>query len=163
MAQELERLLLATEVLALAQRTNSARAAMWGGLWRIDALVESGQLAVAAEELPALQLSVERVGGPVSAWHLDRVTACIAQAQERYADAAAVGRRGFDRMYAIEPAPATGAYFALQCALASHVGVTTEAAAFAQHPFDHRRGSPTMARLSRAFLLLLAAEPVAGQ
>ncbi|MDQ4021097.1 MAG: AAA family ATPase [Actinomycetota bacterium] len=155
-AGQSERLLLATEMLELAQRTNSARAAMWGELWRIDALVEGGQLAVAAEELPALQLSVERVGGPVSAWHLDRVTACIAQAQGRYGEAAVVGRRGFDRMHAVEPAPATGAYFALQCALASHVGVTAEAAVFAQHPFDPPPRFRTMARLSRAFLLLLA-------
>jgi hypothetical protein len=78
-------------MLALAQRTNSARTAMWGELWRIDALIEGGQLAAAAEELPALQVAVERVGGPVSGWHLDRVTACVAQAQGRYADAAAIG------------------------------------------------------------------------
>lgn len=62
-----EPLLLATEMLALAQRTNSARTAMWVELWRIDALLEDGQLAAAAEELAALQLTVERVGGPVSA------------------------------------------------------------------------------------------------
>ena len=97
---------------------------MWGELWRIDALIESGQLARAVEELGELRVAVERVGGPVSAWHLDRVTACLAQAQGRYAEAAAVGRRGFERMRPIEPAPATGAYFALQCALACHVGVT---------------------------------------
>ena len=54
---------------------DSARTAMWGELWRIDALIESGQLAGAAEELGALRVAVERVGGPVSAWHLDRVTA----------------------------------------------------------------------------------------
>ncbi len=68
-----ERMLLAREMLALAQRTNSARPAMWGGLWRIEALVEGGQLADAADDLPVLQVAVERVGGPVSAWHLDRV------------------------------------------------------------------------------------------
>lgn len=83
-----ERMMLATEVLALALRANSARTAMWGELWRIDALIEGGQLAAAAEELPALQVAVERVGGAVSAWHLDRVAAYIAQAQGRYADAA---------------------------------------------------------------------------
>jgi DNA-binding CsgD family transcriptional regulator len=146
-------------MLALAQRTNSARTAMWGERWRIDALIESGQLAVAAEELPALQLAVERVGGPVSAWHLDCVTACIAQAQGRYADAATVGHRGFDRMRGVEPAPTTGAYFALQCALASHVGVTDEAASLARHPFDPPPRFTTMARLSRAFLLLRAGLP----
>jgi DNA-binding CsgD family transcriptional regulator len=151
-----ERRLLATEMLALAQRTNSARTAMWGELWRIDALIENGQLADAAEELPALQVAVERVGGPLSAWHLDRVTACVAQARGRYAEAAAVGRRGFDRMRPIEPAPATGAYFALLCALASHLGVSDEAAEFAQHAFEPPPRFRTMALLSRAFLLLRA-------
>jgi DNA-binding CsgD family transcriptional regulator len=154
-----ERVLLATEMLGLAQRTNSARTAMWGELWRIDALIEGGHLADAAEELPVLRVAVERVGGPVTAWHLDRVTACIAQAQGRYADAAAVGRRAFDRMRAVEPSPATGAYFALLCALASHVGVTDEAAAFARHRFESPPRFKTMARISHAFLLLRAGLP----
>jgi DNA-binding CsgD family transcriptional regulator/tetratricopeptide (TPR) repeat protein len=151
-----ERLLLATEMLALAQRTNSARTAMWGGLWRIDALVESGRLTAAAEELAPLQVAVERVGGPVSAWHLDCITACVAQAQGRYADAAAIGRRGFERMRTVEPRPARGAYFSLQIALAGHVGVGDDAAPFVQQPFVPLPLFMTMGRLGRAFLLLQA-------
>jgi DNA-binding CsgD family transcriptional regulator len=154
-----ERLLLAAEMLALARRTNSARIAMWGLLWRIETLLDSGQLPAAAEELPALQVVVEQVGGPVSAWHLDRVTACVAQAQGRYADADAAARRVFDRMGAVEPASATGVYFALQCALACHVGVSREAVALAQHPFDPPPQFTTVARLARAFLLLRAGHP----
>ncbi|CAN5178430.1 AAA family ATPase [soil metagenome] len=154
-----ERLLLATEMLGLAQRTNDVRTAMWGELWRIDVLIERGQLAAAADQLPALQLAVERIGGPVSAWHLYRVTACIAQAQGRYSDAAAAGRRAFERMRTVEPAPAAGAYFGLHVALASHVGVTDDAATFALHPFDPPPRFKTLARLSRAFLLLCAGRP----
>jgi DNA-binding CsgD family transcriptional regulator len=149
-----ERLELAEEMLALAQRTNSARAAMWGRLWQLDALIESGRLAVAAEALPALQVVVGRVGGPVSAWHLDRVTACVAQAQGRYAEAAAVGRRGFERMRPVEAAPAMGTYFALQCALSIHVGLSEDAAAFVQHPFVGPPRFTTVSCISRAFLLL---------
>ena len=93
---------------------------------------------------------------PSVGWHLDRVTACIAQARGRYADAAAAGRRGFDRMRPVEAAPATGAYFALLCALAGHVGVTDEAVGLARHPFDPPPRFTTMARLSRAVLLLHA-------
>ncbi|HEX6935550.1 MAG TPA: AAA family ATPase, partial [Actinomycetes bacterium] len=78
-----ERMLLATEMLALAERTRNPRAAMWGELWRIAALMEGGQLVAAAEELPALQATVNQVGGPVSAWHHDQVAACIALAQGR--------------------------------------------------------------------------------
>ncbi len=154
-----ERIRLASEMLELAHRTKSSRTAMWGELWRIETLIERGLFAAATEHLPGLQLASERVGGPVSSWHLDRVTACIAQAQGRYAEAAAIGRRGFERMRTVEPAPAAGAYFALQVALASHVGVTKEAAAFALNPFDPPPRFRTMARLSRAFLLLCVGRP----
>ncbi|MET7279274.1 AAA family ATPase [Kribbella sp. NPDC005582] len=144
-----ERLLLATEMLELAQRTGNPRAAMWGELWRLDALIESGKLAAAAEELPALKVAVDRVGGPVSAWHHDRVAACIAQARGRYAEAAAIGRRGFERMRVVEPAPATGAYFALLIAMAGHVGVLAEVVG---QSFDPPPRFATMAHLSRAYL-----------
>ena len=86
-----ERAELATEMIALGRRTGSARTAMWGELWRIDTLVESGRLREAADELPVLGGVVDRVGGPVPAWHLHRVGACVAQAQGRFEDAA--GRR----------------------------------------------------------------------
>ncbi|MEV8375122.1 AAA family ATPase [Kribbella sp. NPDC056861] len=144
-----ERLALATEMLALARRTGSPRSAMWGELWRLDALIESGSLAAAAEELPALKVAVDRVGGPVSAWHHDRVAACVAQARGRYAEAAALGRRGFERMRVIEPAPANGAHFALQAALAGHVGVSSE---LVKQAFEPPPRFATMAHLSRAYL-----------
>ena len=154
-----ERLLLATEMLELAQRTDSARAAMWGELWRLDALIESGRLAAAAAELPVLKVAVDRVGGPVSAWHHDRVAACVAQARGQYADAAWIARRGFDRMRVIERAPATGAYFALQIALAGHVGVSEDAAEFARQSFDPPPRFATMALLTRAYLLMCMGLP----
>lgn len=154
-----ERMLVATEMLRLAQRTNSARSAMWGRLWRIDALVESGRLAAAGDELAALQTAVERAGGPVSAWHLDRAAAFIAQAQGRYADAAALGRRGFTRMRAVELRPARGAYFALHCALAGHIGVTDEAIEFVRSPFEPLPLFRTMGPLTRTLLLLYAGLP----
>jgi DNA-binding CsgD family transcriptional regulator len=155
-AGRVERLQLAAEMLALAQRTDNARTAMWGELWRLEALVEGGQLDAAAEQLGALRVAVERLGGPVSAWHLERATACIAQAQGRYADAAAAGRRAFDRMRAVEPAPAAGSYFGLQLALAQHVGVSDEATAFAQGPFVGPPRFITMGWITRALLLLFA-------
>jgi DNA-binding CsgD family transcriptional regulator len=100
----------------------------------------------------------------VSAWHLDCVSACIAQAQGRYADATAVGRRGFDRMRAVEPAPATGAYFALQCALTSHIGVTDAAAAFVHPlPLDPPPRFRTMARLHRRLDLAIDDLAVAAE
>ena len=154
-----ERMSLVAEALALASRTSSARTAMWARLWQIDALVESGQLASAADALSALQVAVERVGGPVSAWHLDRVTAYVAQAQGRYADAASAARRAFERMHPVEPGPARGAHAALHIALARHVGITDDAAAVVDRPVGPLPRFRTMAPLSRASLLLSAGLP----
>ncbi|MEU0094123.1 AAA family ATPase [Kribbella sp. NPDC006257] len=148
-----ERLLLATEMLELASRTDNSRAAMWGELWRLDALIESGQLIAAAAELPALKVAVDRVGGPVSAWHHDRVAACIAQARAQYDEAARIARRGFDRMRVVEGAPATGAYFALQLALAGHIGVPADTAGLVSMSFDPPPRFATMSLLTRAYLL----------
>jgi DNA-binding CsgD family transcriptional regulator len=154
-----ERSALASEMLVLAPRINSARTAMWGELWRIGALIERGALTVAAEDLARLQVAVERVGGPVSAWHLERVEACIAHAQGRYATAAALGRRAFDRMRVVEPGPARGGYFSLLCALAGHVGVSEEAAPFVERPFEALPRFASMAPVLRSFLLLRAGLP----
>ncbi len=148
-----ERLRLAAEMIDLAHRTHSPRGAMWGSLWRIQALIESGELAAAQEELPALRLACERVGGQVPLWHLDVVTACLAQAQGRFAEAQEVGRRAFDRMRVIEREPASGAYFALQCGLACHLGVTEDGLTLARHFHDPPPRFRLMSKLTRAFLL----------
>jgi DNA-binding CsgD family transcriptional regulator len=61
-------------------------------------------------------------------------------------------------MRPVEAGPATGTYFALQCALAGHVGVSDEARALVQ-PFEGPPRFATMGRLSRAFLRLRAGMP----
>ena len=151
-----ERLGLASEMIGLAHRTRSPRGAMWGSLWRIHALIESGELAAAQEELPALGLACERVGGQVPRWHLEVVTACLAQAQGRFAEAREVGRSAYDRMRVIEREPASGAYFALQCGLACHLGPTEDGLALARHFHDPPPRFRLMSKLTRAFLLLRA-------
>ncbi|WP_346135798.1 ATP-binding protein [Lentzea roselyniae] len=154
-----ERLVLATEMIDLAHRTRSPRGAMWGSLWRIHALIESGELAAAQEELPALALACDRVGGQVPVWHLEVVTACLAQAQGRFAEAQEVGRRAYDRMRVIEREPASGAYFALQCGLACHLGVSEDGLALARHFHDPPPRFHLMSKVTRAFLLLRARFP----
>jgi DNA-binding NarL/FixJ family response regulator len=146
-------------MLALAQRTSSARHALWGHLWRIDALAEAGALAEAADELGPLQVAVDRLGGPVPAWHLDRETAFVAQAQGRYDVALAAGQRGFDRMRSIEPGSAAGSFFALQCALVSHVGITEWAEEIVRRPIPPAPRFRTIGPISRAVVLLAAGRP----
>ena len=154
-----ERLALAAETLAAADRTGDARTAMWGRLWRIDALVEDGRLSDAAEELGPLAAAVERVGGPVSAWHRDRAHACVAQAQGCFADAQTVATRAYERMRLIEPSPATGALLGTQWALARHVGISEEGLRLARTWVEPPPRFRTMGRVSRAFLLLRARQP----
>ncbi|MFD9698880.1 ATP-binding protein [Lentzea sp. NPDC059081] len=149
-----ERLRLAAEMIDLAHRTHSPRGAMWGALWRIHALVESGELAAAQEELPALRLACDRVGGEVPLWHLGVVTACLAQAQGRFAEAREAGRQAYDRMRVIEREPASGAYFALQCGLSCHLDATEDGLALARHFHDPPPRFRLMSKLTRAYLLL---------
>lgn len=151
-----ERMALADEMLQLAQRTGRPRLAMWGELWRIDALVEGGALTEAADELGVLRVAVDRLGGPVPAWHLDRETAFVALAQGRYDDALAAAQRGFNRMRSVEPGSATGAFFALQCALVGHVGITEWAAEIVRRPIPPAPRFRTIGPLSRSVVLLAA-------
>jgi DNA-binding NarL/FixJ family response regulator len=147
---------LADQMLQLAQRTGRARLAMWGELWRIDALVEGGAVTAAADELGALRAAVDRLGGPVPAWHFDRESAFVAQAQARYDDALAAARRGFDRMRTVERSSAFGAFFAVQCALVGHVGITEWLAATVDRPIPPAPRFRSIGLLSRSAVLLVA-------
>jgi DNA-binding CsgD family transcriptional regulator len=155
-AGRVERLALAAEMLAAAERTGEASTAMWGRLWRIDALVEDGWITEAGDELGPLAAAVARIGGPVSAWHRDRVSACVAQAQGRFADARAAAGRGYERMRVIERSPATGAFLGTQWVLARHVAPSDEAVALARGWVEPPPRFRTMGRVSRAYLLLRA-------
>ena len=151
-----ERALLVDEMLATAQRLGSRRNEMWARLWRVEVRCEQGDFAGAAKGLPELATVVSRVGGPVAAWHLDRVGACVAQAQGRYDEAAALAQRAHDRMAPIEPAPARGAWFAMQVALSAHLGPSDEALSLARVGWQAPPRFVTMGRLSRAALLASA-------
>ena len=154
-----ERTSLADEMAALGIRGGNRRAVMWGALWRVEVLIECGDLAGASDALTRLEAAAERVGGPISAWHHDRVAACVAQAQGRYADAAALARRGLERMQPVEPGPARGTFFALHAAMAAHIGATEDSAPFvvqAFRPLPRFRG---MAPLLRAHLLVCSGRP----
>ncbi|MHA6785861.1 ATP-binding protein [Pseudonocardia saturnea] len=151
-----ERLSLATEMLAAAHRSGDARSAMWARLWRIDALVEDGAVPAATDELAPLAADVERVGGPVGAWHLDRVTSYVAQARGRFAEAAEASARGYQRMRSIEPSSATGVFLGAQWALARHLGTSAEGLALARTWVEPPPRFRTMGRVARAYLLLRA-------
>ncbi len=153
------RLALADEMIVVAERTDDPRTAMWGRLWRIDSLIESGELTRAEDELAPLTVAVDRVGGPAAGWHRDRAEACVAQARGRFDDARAAAVRGYERMRLIERSSATGAFLGVQWALARHVGVSDQALAFARTWVEPPPRFRTVGRVSRAYLLLRAGYP----
>jgi hypothetical protein len=59
-----ERVLLAQRMLEAAGTAGSAWVEMWGRLWRIDTLFETGQLRSIQHELADLGTCLERVRGP---------------------------------------------------------------------------------------------------
>ena len=148
-----ERAQLADEIIDVAGRAGNTRAAMWGHLWAVDTLVEEGRLTDAASRLERLAESANHVGGPVSAWLLDRCVACIAQGRGDLNAAANAGRRAYDRMRTAEPEAALGAYLAIQCAISHHRGTTDAGLALAHSPFSSPALFITMRRTGRALLL----------
>ncbi len=153
-----ERTALVDELLPAAQRLGSRRNEMWARLWRIEVRCERADIAGAQADLPALAEVCALVGGPVAGWHLDRVSACVAQAGGRYDEAVALSARGLERMARVEPAPARGAWFGLQVSLAQHGRVEQSAVAAARQGWDPPPRFVTMGRLSRATLLALAGD-----
>ena len=69
-------------------------AALWGRLWRFDALVQLGELGRAEAELDPIEAIAARLRSPLARWHATRYRATIALARGRFAEALAAGRRG---------------------------------------------------------------------
>jgi len=82
-----ERTGLAERMLEVAGAVGSARVEMWGRLWRIDTLFETGQLRSIPRELAGLGPCLERFRGPVGEWHFLLISATHALATGRYTDA----------------------------------------------------------------------------
>jgi DNA-binding CsgD family transcriptional regulator len=154
-----ERVELACEMVALGRRSRTPRTLMWGEIWTVETMVESGRLPEAAEELAALDVAVDGVGGPVAAWHADRVRACVLQARGRYESAAAAAKRAFDRMSPVEPVPAVGAFFGFHAALSTHIGVRPEVRPFLDRPFDPPPRFRVQYLVVRASVLVAAGDP----
>ena len=71
---------------------------MWAHLWRIDVMLQRGDLAGVGRELDALAWCAGEVGGPVARWQLLRCRASHAHAQARFADAIRLANEGFTEL-----------------------------------------------------------------
>jgi tetratricopeptide (TPR) repeat protein len=90
-----ERAALASRMLAAADAAGSAWLELWGRLWRIDTLFETGQLRSVRRELADLEGCVERLPGPLAQWHFLMTSATLALATGRFTEATQLAWQAF--------------------------------------------------------------------
>jgi DNA-binding CsgD family transcriptional regulator len=105
-----ERAVLARRMLAAADATGSAWVEMWGRLWRIDTLFETGRLRMVQRELADLDICLERVRDPQGRWHWTHCAATLALATGRFTDAARLGEESYKLLRDLGHPIAFGAY-----------------------------------------------------
>ena len=90
-----ERAVLASRMLGAADVAGSAWLEMWGRLWRIDTLFETGQLRSVRRELADLEVCVERLPGPLAQWQFLETSATLALATGRFTEATRLAWEAF--------------------------------------------------------------------
>ncbi len=117
-----ERTRLAQRMLETADKTGSAWAEMWGRLWRIDTLFETGQLRAVQRELADLDICLDRVPGPIGRWHSLHCAATLAAATARFTEAMRLGAESFAVFSDMGHPIAFGAYSVILGQVGMHIG-----------------------------------------
>lgn len=76
--QVAERLDLGRRAVELGASSQRPIAALWGHLWRTDAALQLGNLAVAEQELTEIEDIADRRGSALATWHVHRFRAVLA-------------------------------------------------------------------------------------
>jgi DNA-binding CsgD family transcriptional regulator len=118
-----ERVVLAGRMLEAADRLGSAWAEMWGRLWRIDTLLETGQLREAQRALTDLGAFLERLSGPVGQFHHLEGMATLGLATGRFTEAARLAREAFKVLNDMGHPTAIGALAVVLFQSTLHVGL----------------------------------------
>lgn len=82
-----ERFVLADRMLALAHRRRDPQLQLTAHLWKVDALLERGDLGAVGREIDELARCAGLVRGPIARFEVARCRAVLAQGQGRFADA----------------------------------------------------------------------------
>jgi DNA-binding CsgD family transcriptional regulator/tetratricopeptide (TPR) repeat protein len=117
-----ERAVLASRMLEAADTVGSAWLEMWGRLWRIDTLLETGQLRGVHRELADLEVCLERLPGPLGRWHFLHTAATLALATGRYSEAVRLARESLTVFHDMGHPAAFGACAAIVCQAGLHIG-----------------------------------------
>jgi DNA-binding CsgD family transcriptional regulator/tetratricopeptide (TPR) repeat protein len=117
------------EVVALADRSielaiGSGRpdAELWGRMWRLDALLTTGDMPGFDAELHRLATLTDRLGRPVARWHLLRARAARALIGGAFAEAEALAAEGRNWGLKAQDQTAVWLYLALAGSIAVHTG-----------------------------------------
>jgi DNA-binding CsgD family transcriptional regulator len=118
-----ERAVLASQMLAAADAAGSAWLELWGRLWRIDTLFETGQLKSVRRELADVEGCVERLPGPLAQWHLLETSATLALASGRFSEATQLAWQAFKVFHDMGHPVAFGACSAILGQAGLHIGM----------------------------------------
>ena len=118
-----ERIVLAGRMLQAADALGSAWVEMWGRMWRIDTLFETGQLRPIQRELTDLGSCLDRLSGPVGQWQRLESAATLALATGRFADAERLAREGFKLFSDMGHPAAIGALVVILSQSGLHIGM----------------------------------------
>lgn len=91
-----ERLRLGRLAIGHARATGQPLVELWGAKWRIDAALETGDLATTEEELARITALARRTGLPLVRWHDLRLRASVAALVGRFPEALALNARAHD-------------------------------------------------------------------
>ena len=160
-----QRALLASRMLDLATETHSAWVEMWGRLWRIDTMFETGQLGAIAKEHASLTFCVERVQSPEARWHLLESSATLANATGRYADALRLAAEAYDMSREMDHPVGFGGYAVILSTVGMHIGFEASGASelLAQIPRHLAPDVDTTSALVSVFPALSLAQMYAQQ
>jgi DNA-binding CsgD family transcriptional regulator/tetratricopeptide (TPR) repeat protein len=118
-----ERTVLAARMLEAADTLGSAWAEMWGRLWRIDTLFETGQLRQVQRELTDLGPCLDRLSGPIGRLHQLADAATLALATGRFAEAARLAREAFKLLSDMGHPAAIGVLAVILAQSSLHIGL----------------------------------------
>jgi len=117
-----ERTNLAERMLRAGLATGNAWVEMWGRLWRIDTLFETGQLTTVRRELVDLEQCIQRLPGPLGRWHYLHTAATLAMATARFGEARRLAEEGYEVFQVMGHPVAFGACAVVLGQAGMHIG-----------------------------------------
>ena len=91
-----ERLTLAHRMVEVGASTTQPWVTLWGRLWRIDALLQLGDLPAVDSEQARLERLVDNLQQPIARWHLMRLQAARAAFVGEFGAALALGEEAWE-------------------------------------------------------------------